>query len=341
MVSEAFFEENYVLLEVGVVVSTSELKRLKEDFDVESFLQSEGISYATSGDNVSSGWLGISCPFCSDHANHCGINMGKKTFSCFKCGESGDIIKLLEELTRKSFSGCVSILRDFQGLFPAFSEGDTGKRKNNEPGPGILPGKAVNLRKLRDIPKLVSEYLRKRRFDSWVIHKYNLYYTMDDRKFPYRLIIPVYFRGEMVSWVGADLTGLSGVKYHGCPKETAVISNKEILYGLDLLDFNGPFGKQVVLVEGVLDKWRVGDCALAMFGKKCTEKQLDFLSTHFSRDVLMKVFLDDDAKEDAIVLSRILGERFDKVMVFTDYGSDLDPDKLSLKEISKVIRHGL
>jgi hypothetical protein len=86
-----------------------------ENLNLIEYLDDKNISYSTSGKNVSSGWIGISCPFCGDSSNHLGINLESKVFSCWKCGEKGNFIKLAMELEGLSFK---EIMKEITPPFP-------------------------------------------------------------------------------------------------------------------------------------------------------------------------------------------------------------------------------
>ena len=58
-----------------------------EAFDIVAYLDEKGIEYVTEGKNVSAGWIGLQCPYCSDQSNHLGVCLDGKGFSCFRCGE--------------------------------------------------------------------------------------------------------------------------------------------------------------------------------------------------------------------------------------------------------------
>jgi DNA primase len=77
-----------------------------------------------------------------------------------------------------------------------------------------------------------------------------------------RLIIPVYEGGELVAFQAADMTGRAQVKYKNSDNDM------DYLYGLD-----GIQGGLMILTEGLMDQWRVRECAVCTFGASLTEKQ--------------------------------------------------------------------
>ena len=68
-----------------------------------SLLERYDIPYWLSGKNVSEDCIGISCPFCEDRSNHCGIFKEHGNFSCWRCEETGSLFKLLNKLTNISY----------------------------------------------------------------------------------------------------------------------------------------------------------------------------------------------------------------------------------------------
>ena len=90
------------------------LESLKRNFDIRDYFDSEGVQWWDEGDNVTDGWVNINCCFCSDHANHLGINLENKMFHCWSCDESGDLIDLIRRLEGLSFAKARLRLEDFQ-----------------------------------------------------------------------------------------------------------------------------------------------------------------------------------------------------------------------------------
>ena len=75
------------------------IKELNSTFDVYEYLDDRGLVYSEEGDNVSEGWVNITCPFCGDDKNHMGINLRSKYFHCWICNESSNnMINLIMEV---------------------------------------------------------------------------------------------------------------------------------------------------------------------------------------------------------------------------------------------------
>jgi DNA primase len=119
-----------------------------------------------------------------------------------------------------------------------------------------------------------EKFLTKRRYDFEKIQrKYDLLGvgpTLDDWKF--RLIIPVYMNHQLVTYVGRDTTGKSEIPYRNAPIEKSIIQSKHCLYNLDTVK------DTVIVVEGILDCWRIGSSAVATFGTQVTREQILLLN---------------------------------------------------------------
>lgn len=283
------------------------------DFDIESYLNDKGVHYETSGKNVSLGWIGLSCPFCGDQSTHFGINLESKGFSCWRCGETGSLYKLLSLWE----PGRV------REMFHQYGSRDIHDYSSYERHPGentILPEEADK----EPMPYHLS-YLESRRYDPiHVTEKYKLLFCPPFGDWKYRIIVPVVMDNRLVSYVGMDATRKLEDKYKNSPIEKSAIPVKKCLY-------NMPRNKDsIIVVEGILDAWRLGDCAVATLGTKFTMEQVGLLSRY--RNVY--VMYDKEAQKEAQSLANHLTGVVHRVEVVTlDEG---DPDDLSEVEAQSI-----
>lgn len=294
------------------------MKKIRwEDFDIQSYLTSKNIPYSTSGDNVSSGWIGISCLFCLDHSNHLGINLNTKVFSCFKCGETGNAVKLLQAIEQETNLGKIFRIAE---SFSKEGFTDTEEISAEYQEKAHLPIEAT--KKFSDMH---LNFLKSRRYTEEVIDKYDLYATGPIGFYKHRIIIPVYMRRTLMGFVGRDVSGISLIPYKNSSSTHSVKNIKHCLYNID----NVP-RKTVVIVEGILDAWRIGDGAVATFGTKYTHDQLLFLKG------MDKVFVLFDA--DAVSLAYKLAHDIATIITSVEVLelSDGDPDNLSEKEVKEL-----
>jgi len=301
------------------------LKRLKENFDVRMFLEDYDIRYWTEGDNVTSGWININCLFCFDHANHMGINLKSNLFSCWLCSETGDAVSLIQKVERCSFQKAVRILEEYQEYGEEKEEEKPDIKKKYKT---LLPKHFKEIEAGKE-PALVKQWFKKREFDLSICQKYNLGFVKHG-EYQLRLIVPVFVDGVVVSWQAVDLTGRASIPYMDCPPDRAKINNKELLYGIDEVE------DQLILVEGVTDKWRIGRGAVAAFTKNLSRKQKRFLIERIPKEVLIKVVLDADTVKDkhGEKIAKELVSIYDKVILFEL--KEGDPADLTKEEIERI-----
>lgn len=138
-----------------------------------------------------------------------------------------------------------------------------------------------------------KRYLERRGFDpdcleqEWGLMSTGPVAQLSKADYRHRILIPIYWNREMVSFQARDATGKAEVKYKACPKEREKIHHQEILYGHPA----GQRKKVAACVEGVTDVWRLGQLALACFGIEFTRRQVRSLARSFERVV---VIFDDD-----------------------------------------------
>lgn len=304
-----------------------DLKELKERFDVCSYLSDLGVAWSGLGDNVGEGWVGIKCIYCMDKMNHLGINLKGKYFKCWKCSASGDIVKLIRDLEDVEFFRAVERLKQYASELYVSPKQEKILYTGNNNKEVRLPPFAERIKSGLE-PKIVRVYFRRRNFSLDLCRRYRLYYCARGN-WKFRLIVPIYYRGRMVSFQGVDVTGKAGVRYKNCPKEWAIIQNRHLVYGIDSVK------NQCILVEGVTDKWRIGDGACALFGKNVTKEQLSFLSSNLDRGVKIKTLFDADAYRKTRALGHGgLNYYFLKVIsISLEKG---DPADLTADEVEKI-----
>ena len=133
--------------------------------------------------------------------------------------------------------------------------------------------------------------------------KYGIGCFKPESIYRFRLFIPVYFNGQLVTFTTRSYNDKVTPKYLHCPKRTSSLFAKETLYNLD----NAKDGTAIV-VEGPIDAWRIGDGAVATFGVIYTQKQIKLLRERFKRVFIM---YDADAQEQADATARAVREKAD------------------------------
>lgn len=120
------------------------------------------------------------------------------------------------------------------------------------------------------------KYLEKRKFDADKLEAFwGLKGTGPAGVYCWRVIAPITYKGQLVSYQGRDITGRSDTKYRACPSKEETVDHKKTLYGLDQTR-----GKsRCIVVEGITDVWRFGEGAVCTFGIEYTKSQVKLLSS--------------------------------------------------------------
>lgn len=260
------------------------------------YFDDRGIKYTVGpAKNVAKGRIGIKCPFagCQDRSNHCGIELSTLRFHCFVCGESGDAVKLIREIEECSFKEAKGIIRRFNlGAVtrPTPTGGSSplsaGEVDSTQIKTLSYPKDVVTL---KGMPKSHRRYLSKRGFDpSYIWKKYKLAATSHlGHRFKYRILIPYFYKRKMVTFTSRDITDKSELKYQHLSDEESSIPIKSLLYGEEFC------GDKVIIVEGPMDVWRIGDGACALMTTSMTNDQM--LRLIDMGVMMVYILLDSDA----------------------------------------------
>lgn len=290
-----------------------------DNIDIREVLDEVNIYYTEGGKNVSSGWIGVTCPFCDDQTNHLGINLTHKTISCFKCGTTGTVIKYLSEELR-SFNKAITILGDaVPRELRDFSDSTDIERVSHVE----LPKKAS-----RKITEYHAGYLQSRGFDyQELTDRYNLHFCGPLGKWRNRIIIPVVKGYRLITFTSADISDETNIRYRHLEDELSIIPIKHHLFGLEHTDRHS-----VIVVEGLFDQFRIGEGCVATFGTKVTAEQKALLAKFSTVKILFDG--DDSGRKNGERLANELAP-FCDVQIF-DLPDGMDPDKLSDDEIREI-----
>jgi hypothetical protein len=135
-----------------------------------------------------------------------------------------------------------------------------------------------------ELQKQHKAYLKKRGFDPdyiaqyWQVKGTGVVSMLDGANFKHRILAPIDWQGQTVSWQTRDITNKATNKYITCSKEREIIHHKHILYGKTEKWKDVGF-----LVEGITDVWRLGPLAFATFGIKYKPAQLRIIAKQFRR----------------------------------------------------------
>lgn len=270
--------------------------------------------------NVRRGWIGIECLYCTGSRDHLGISLTYKNFSCWRCKESGSIMRLIMDLEDISFAKAAQRIDDFQDFL---TQPELVLRERREGAPII--DEALPLGCSKELMAFQQEYLENRRFDPAVLQSH-----WDLRAGPvagdgaYRIILPVKFQNKVWTWIGMDATRQNPPKYLAQPVEKSFMPASELLYGLDMVKDN------VLVVEGPTDAWRMGPGAVALLGMGITDWKVKRLVDLSAKKYYVMLDGEPEAIRNAHTLANRLSNQGLRVEVLElDHG---DPDDMTQDE---------
>ena len=285
--------------------------------DVERLLRDYNVPIATSGKHSTEGWVNVHCPFCKGSKGyHLGIRDDGRAAHCWRCG-THPVVETLSHLL-----GLPE--RQVRALFRQYRARLTSVRRQEAPKVSIFPLKYPEPN--APLTAQYKAYIEKRGFDAdeiervWDVRQTGPISTLDGISYSHRILIPIKWGGEIVSFQARDITNKSDRKYMACPKRREKIHHKNIVYCDESVwrDSRG-----VIVVEGVTDVWRLGKHAVATFGIEFKMEQV--LNLARLHDTFHIVFDDEpQAQKQARKLAtklRALGKQASVHQVEGDPGS--------------------
>ncbi len=239
---------------------------------IQDLLTNYNIPFVTEGHKRNTeGWINIHCPFCPGSKDfHLGIHEDGNGCHCWRCG-GHTMVELLTRLLGVSEAEARSLLRKYKGGVP--------RKRIVKTAAVIFPIKLPSPN--TPLKRASCNYLRQRGYKpkalekEWSLRQTGPMSLLDGMLFNNRIIIPIYWNGDLVSFQARDISGESPYKYLACPKNREKRHHKNILYGKQESLIKA---KRIIVVEGVTDVWRFGPCSTATFGIKFKMEQILQLS---------------------------------------------------------------
>lgn len=280
------------------------------------FLEMYHLSFSKTS-NVGAEYISIQCPFCSDNSFHGCIHTKKIFYNCWKCGWH-PMEKVIQEITELPTKEIKKIIRELTGV-PIIR-----KRKEIKEKPTTL---RLEGEELTDKHR---NYLLSRNYDpDFIIEKYKIKGTNHLGDYKFRIIAPIFFEKQLVSYQGRDITDQSKSRYKACPKEKEIIHHKHILYNID-----NAISDTLIIVEGIMDVWRLGDGSVATFGTGYSQEQIDLIVKKGYKKVF--IIYDPGAQDKANILGKNLN-LFGIQATIIDL-LDCDPGELSENEAKNLLK---
>ncbi len=263
--------------------------------NIQQFLINKHIEFRKEGKNVNRGETNICCPFCGENRYHLGINVEKDIFACWKCSSAGDIAKLLSKLLGISYTEAKEIVDPQSDLKKVLEE----REKKNLKVEGIIKPKNFKLPKhtypfRQDRTNLWQEvalkFLREKYKLTWEhILDAKLNYCVSD-KYKNCIIIPIYYKNQLVNFIGRVWDKNSSKRYLNCPNGESLYNTKTLLYNYDNIKIGQD---KLLIVEGAFDCIKTGlDRSVALCGTEITQEQRNLIIGLKTKEVL--ILFDND-----------------------------------------------
>lgn len=285
--------------------------------DFEAICKQLDIPYWTSGKNNAPGCITIHCPCCPpdnpDPSRHGNLNPEDGSYSCWRCKGSHPAVVIARagrcsvqaasDLIRKYTTGVVKPKREAVQMASSITL--PGSHTQQEMHTKYLEGRGFNVEEL--------EFYHGIRYTG-MMEKWN---GVD---WGWRVIIPVFDRrNNLVSFQGRAIFKQQDPRYLFPPKERQIRDCKTLLYGAELCGNN----KDLLVVEGVMDAWKLGAGAVCTFGSSVTDAQVLEMANW------RRVFIAFDNEPAAIEHARDVAKQLSSLgveayIVNTDFG--LNPD---------------
>lgn len=233
---------------------------------ITDLLSSHNVVFKTEGHHhCRPGWVQVDCPLCGKGSEkyHLGLSTALTGANCWRCGPQG-LTYMLHLLTGESYNTCKKLISDTSAVH--YEEKTSGTL--------VLP------KGLGPMQSVHKSYLRKRGFDwGFIESDWGVQGIGVAAKLQWRLFIPIYSNGTMVSWTTRCL-GDKGLRYVSAGKDEEAVSKKRLLYGEQYA------GHSIAVCEGPMDVWRIGLGAVATLGTGFSLAQVDKISKYPERYIV-------------------------------------------------------
>lgn len=279
-----------------------------------------GVEYEVKS-GKSRNFLSIPCPYChNSNKLYGGINLVKNYYNCWKCGHH-DLSKVILSLTGQDWY----VVKEKYLINPGARDlylREVAEKKIINTSLNFPLGTT-------DLNKKQKEYLHDRGFDAnELVRLYGLKGTGRVGHHSFRIVIPIFFEGQMVSWTCRDYTGLAELRYLSCNGSEEIMNHKDLVYGIDLVR-----GNHVVVCEGPTDKWRLGVGAVALFGTGYKQSQINLLARFEKTTIIFDGEGDAMARAEELA-GELAGRGREAEIVLLDGG---DPGDMSQKEADDMM----
>lgn len=320
--------------------------------DLEELLDEYGIEYIIDGQNSSKDYININCQdvgCCINDMKHKrGIHRSGKFTNCWAGSGNVSIFELVKSLgiPWNEWAEAIEELEDEWDQIDKIKEYKDEEPEETDEGI-IIPGETLH-------PVHIN-YLESRGFDvDFLVKEFGLkgivgngnYYkgtefAKEDFKLQYRVIIPIYYNGVPISYLGRSYLDSVDNRYMCCIKPLEAFFHKLSLFRVDEAT-----GDTVLLVEGTMDVMKLVQASgnkniICSYGTQTTPEQLQMLRKRY-KHVIILFDAEKLAQEHAEHIQNYLESYGIKCTnLKLKLGEDVDPGKLPLPIAKALVEHYL
>ena len=262
------------------------------------------------------------CPFCNHHKKKLQVNCETQKWHCWVCNAGGHKIGILLRkinAPKQIISEILKLLGDYKGVK---NEKDEKTEYNVS-----LPQCYKPLWEKSDDPlyKNAIHYLRQRGISGIDILRYSIGFCSSNG-YSNRIIIPSYDAdGKLNYFIARDMFPNSKLKYKNPP-----MSKDTVCFEM-FINWNEP----IVLCEGVFDAIAIRNNVIPLLGKFPSKTLVKRLVEKKVKKIY--VALDEDARQDAIKLSKFLMDYGIKTYLLDM--KDKDPSEMGFKQFWNTVEN--
>jgi hypothetical protein len=283
------------------------------------------IPFITEGKNCAPGWINLCCPVCNDIAFHLGYQLSQNYFHCWRCGWK-PVNLIFSKILNISEKDVITLIKPYENNRIRITPEPkiTIRTKSHKLPSGIIPLTVQH-----------KKYLEDRDFDPDKLeHIWNLVGTgpvsfLDKIDFKHRIIAPIFWDDQEVSFQSRHITGKHSLRYITCPKERELIHHKHIIYGKQR-----EWQTVGICTEGITKVWRLGVNAFATFGIEFTPKQVRLIAKTFHR---VTVVFDPEPQAQKQAEELVKSLRFRNVDAW-NLNIGIDPGDMKQEDADKLVK---
>lgn len=282
---------------------------------IQELLEIHNVPMRTSGHHhCRPGWLQLDCPVCAQEGHYrLGLNLRSNYFACWSCGGQ-PLVRTLHLLTGLAYKDLKAF--DFGRTVLAEEVDVRGKLVLPPAGPLTAHHK---------------RFLTARGLDPTTVRaEWGVWGTSQGGHYAWRVIIPVVYKGQVVSFTTRAVDDSQHPRYLAARPEEERLNHRDLLYGHDLAD-----RPTVIVVEGPLDVWAVGPGCVATFGTAFRAAQVRKLARYARRVICFDA--EPAAQKQARKLVRAL-QPFPGETLNVTLETGKDPSRADQAELAELRR---